>query len=376
MGRIFISHRSADYAESVAPLHGRLVAAYGETNVILDKTHFVPGEDWLPQILSSVATTDIIILALTPSWRSRSPRPSQTDYLIEELRLAKKLRKTILPVLIGVTPEEVRASMPLDLAWITDLQFLPNSPDDTVLQGALHTKGFRPEPGATLRNRKYPTIGNGSIAIRAAVNLLGSCLFPTSCASLSLQPNGARLQESVLEAFYVAALMCISTLLATGNLSAYQAARLAMGVVAGTAIIFALVQLLTVLGKRRPSVVSLFSHALHTASATAFVFVIWILGYWVVLPDDIQVYVYQLLSMPKLNADAAEQFFNRLSTANTIVLTVIQWGAILHAAYVVRGSFIAGVVAVGWRRWQAVSIIAVTFISLLMAWLILTSIEF
>ena len=257
MGRIFISHRSADYAESVAPLHGRLVAAYGETNVILDKTHFVPGEDWLPQILSSVATSDIIILALAPSWRAGSPRTSGTDYLIEELRLAKKLRKTIFPVLIGVTSEEVRASMPQDLAWITDLQFLPSSPDDTALQGALRTKGLHPVPGTASENRRSPTIGIGSIAIRAAGNLLRSCLFPTSCAALSLQPNGARLQESLLEAFYVAALMCISTLLATGDLSAYQAARLAMGVVAGTAIIFALVQLLTILGKRRPSVASL-----------------------------------------------------------------------------------------------------------------------
>ncbi|WP_395007161.1 toll/interleukin-1 receptor domain-containing protein [Undibacterium sp.] len=245
MSSIFVSYRSLDYDKGVAALYDKLVALYGSANVTLDRESFQPGATWLPQILSRVAMSEIVLCVIGPSWASSKERASSVlavDYVAEELALAKKLGKPILPISINVELSEVLKNLPPQLSWLSNLQFfkfdvLANDIGADVGASINKLSGIMPvghsDGTATISAQmKLATL----YALRSVV---GCVLNPTRYAAAALQSTHSSLWQSVLLSLVSLFPLSLSGTLIVGQLSIFALAKMLVLIVITTSLFYA-----------------------------------------------------------------------------------------------------------------------------------------
>src|SRR4051812_34526081 len=112
MPKIFISYRKQDSEAEVTHLYEDLKRRYGTSKVFLDSRTLVPGKEWLKQIESHLAETDVVLIVMGKEWSQLGRSGASCRLLnpedIYRLEIAAALRRhpgvDVIPVLLdGVT---------------------------------------------------------------------------------------------------------------------------------------------------------------------------------------------------------------------------------------------------------------------------------
>lgn len=340
----------------MSALRDALVHLYGNESVTLDRRSFISGINWLPQILSSVAMSEIVICAIGPSWEVGAIRANhEVDYLVEELQLARKLGKPIVPVCINSNVNLVLSSLPDQIRWLSDIHFFQFEPaagtSKENLASAISAYGGSRLLAAT--NSKSTLHRRFSNDILRAVHDAAESIFrPTSRAASALLPARGNTQRSVYFASCVVVLLCLDTVLISGEISLFSLASF-IGNIAITAVLFfGVFSTLSKLGNSRPSAASIVNYAIHCASTIFLLLAIWAMAFWLVLPDAAQL---RFVAMRRTDApfgQVLEKLFDDLTITSIVLTAIVQWGGLLHLIFVAWGVAKAGVVALGWKRWS------------------------
>jgi TIR domain len=374
MSSIFVSYRSLDYDNGVAALYDRLVALYGPTNVTLDRESFLPGATWLPQILSHVAMSEIVLCVIGPSWISSKERATSgdaVDYVAEELALAKKLGKPILPISINVEISEVLKIIPSELSWLSNLHFfkfdvLANDIGADIGASINKLSGIMPvghsDRSATISARmKLATL----YALRSIV---GCVLNPTRYAAAALQSTHSSLWQSVLLGLVSLLPLSLSGALVLGQLGIFAMAKMLVLIIITASLFFVNFFLLSKQTNSHPSILSLTSFSIHSAAVLNIVIGIWALLLWIFLPDTVQNKFISITNADGFTLYKIEALISDLTTWSKAVLAIFQWGLFIHFAYVIFGLARAGTIVLQWTRWKllfSLLPIVITFLGLI-----------
>lgn len=352
MSAIFLTYRHADSANGVLELYAHLAQAFGAHNLVLDKKNFVGGAEWLPQIRASVASCDALICVIGESGLAPSKEQVELgiDYVEEELLLAKKLAKPIIPVTLAGSSLDAWARLPSSLQWLKSIHAFPfdsRHPESIELLVQAIT-------GASGVKRLVSTHQTGHIAelrfslwstLRA---LLGSMLRPLGYASAALRPD----LQTLAQSFIISALsLCAYVLtgaLVWGTLTSFQIARFAASILAAGFIGYAIFYLCARIAATKVSSRSMLSYAFHSAGVLNAAIAVWFLVYWILLPEPIQE---ALLQVTASGDWRALQAIPNLSLVVYIGIYTIQGFAFVHLVYLLFGIAKAATVTLGSRMW-------------------------
>ncbi len=379
MSSIFVSYRSGDYDNGVAALYDRLATLYGSASVTLDKESFQAGATWLPQILSRVAMSEIIVCVIGPSWISTKKLTAaqwdvyertkngngEIDFVFEELTLAKNLGKPILPVLVGVTASQILKGLPPRLRWLSDLHFfISDELTDDISASISKLSGIVPigqlNSSATIIARMK------SATLYALRSLVGCVLNPTRYAAAALQSTHSSLWQSVLLSLVSLLPLSLSGALIVGQLSTFALAKVLALVVITASFFYAIFFLLSKLTYSSPSTLSLTSFSIHSAAVLNIVIGIWTLLLWIFLPNSVQSKFVSFFNSNELSFYAIETITADLTKSSITILAIFQWGLFIHFAYVIFGLARAGTIVLQWRHWKllfSIALVTVTFLS-------------
>ncbi len=168
MSLIFISHSSKDNAQAVALKNWLVDKGWDDLFLDLDPHHGISaGERWKQALIKAAGYCDAVILLISNHWL-------ESDYCMEEYRIAKKLNKQIFPLIIESPlaielPEEISNDwqfIHLDLGrtFFTQTVTLPDGVQDTVsfsdtglqaLSNGLNKAGLNPESFAWPLQEEY-----------------------------------------------------------------------------------------------------------------------------------------------------------------------------------------------------------------------------
>lgn len=370
MSGIFISYRSMDYEEGVSALYSHLIDLFGEEEVVLDKSSFTPGSSWLPQIRSKVAMSDIVICVIGSSWTTErnSPHHDEIDYVVEELTLAHKLGKKVIPITLGVNPNQIRNSLPPDITWLADIQFFLFDPkaagnDEAIGNLIVDLGGPKIRKGADVARQKLFTRGNFSM-LRVFYRTLGSIFRPTAHAASAMQSTLTSLQSSSLLAVASLALLSLVSILISGELSLFVVTRHTASLTVTALLAFVVLITMAKFAASRQSVLSIASFSIHFSAAVHTALSAWFLLLWIVLSDSVQ----QRFTSMTVNEipilQQIEALYADLTSETMWALVVIQFGLIIHLVIIVFGVWRAGVIVLGWKRWTQLPLYSVLAIAL------------
>ena len=134
MGKIFISHSSANNAEALA-IHDWL-AAQGWGDVFLDldpRRGLVAGDRWQAALKAAAEQCELILILISPDW-------AKSKWCLAEFLLAKQMNKQILGVLVKPTP---LADLPVELT--AEWQLVDLSAPDPGWSVTISPPRFEPE---------------------------------------------------------------------------------------------------------------------------------------------------------------------------------------------------------------------------------------
>jgi hypothetical protein len=120
--KIFISYRRDDTGGRAGRLFDLLAARYGAGRVFQDVTAVAPGTYFDDQVDSAIATSDVVLVVIGPSWLTSAggdgtrkiDRPD--DYVRHEVRAALQSDVRVVPVLVDDAELPSAAALPEDLA--------------------------------------------------------------------------------------------------------------------------------------------------------------------------------------------------------------------------------------------------------------------
>ncbi|TWO71768.1 toll/interleukin-1 receptor domain-containing protein [Caenimonas sedimenti] len=370
MSSIFISYRSSDFDRGVLMLYGRLAERFGAEHLTLDRLSFAPGANWLPQIRSRVAMADIVVCAMGPGWTGDAAAPAfgVTDYVLEELALARKLGKPVLPVALAVDPLAITRSLPAGLEWVSDLHFVrfdPMSGDAKALCEALDTLGG---PTVVRDASNGQAFGFGTkLVLDVSRSVLGSIFRPIGHAAAALQPV-AGLRRSFLLAGAALTVLCLSGLLVAGEINPFMVAKFLAAMAFSALVAFAAFGILSWPVKGRPSSGSIASFTLHCTAALYIALAAWLLVFWLVLPDAVHHRFAAIGDSDLPLMQQLESLDTSLTTGAKWRLGIVQACGLLHLLILVNAFSRAAAIALGWKRWVFLlpaSAVGVGFVAIL-----------
>ncbi|MGQ0777495.1 MAG: toll/interleukin-1 receptor domain-containing protein [Pseudonocardiales bacterium] len=112
MGGIFINYRRrGEGASFTQKLRDRLVAYFGEGQVFLDRHSIDVGEDFRDELTERLRDSEVVIAIIHQKWLTEFGR-SGKDWVLEELELALKHQKKIIPLLLNGVQAPTPAAWP------------------------------------------------------------------------------------------------------------------------------------------------------------------------------------------------------------------------------------------------------------------------
>jgi formylglycine-generating enzyme required for sulfatase activity len=121
MGKIFISYRRDDSAESSGRIDDRLVAKYGRVNVFKDVDNIPLGVDFRQVLTTEVAKCDVMLVIIGRQWVTMSDERSQrrldnaSDFVRIEVEAALARNIPVIPVLVQNAPMPQERGLPASL---------------------------------------------------------------------------------------------------------------------------------------------------------------------------------------------------------------------------------------------------------------------
>lgn len=134
MGKIFISHSSANNAEALA-IHDWLAeAGWGDVFLDLDpRRGLVAGDRWQAALKAAAESCELILILISPEW-------ARSKWCLAEFLLAKQMNKQILGVVVKPTP---LADLPVELT--AEWQLVDLSAPDAGWSTNIAPPRFEPE---------------------------------------------------------------------------------------------------------------------------------------------------------------------------------------------------------------------------------------
>ena len=133
---IFISYRRSDSRDAAGRVRAELAKIFGGRRVLMDVHTIEPGHDFRSEIDRDISRSDIVLIFIGAMWLTLRNEKTQTlrlfaekDYVRYEIESALKLRKPIIPVLLGDARQPKAADVPPSIADLTFLQPKPIRPD-------------------------------------------------------------------------------------------------------------------------------------------------------------------------------------------------------------------------------------------------------
>jgi hypothetical protein len=363
MSSIFISYRSSD-RELVADLFESLSTAFGADQICMDRSTFIPGADWLQQIRAQVASADCLVIAIGPGWLSQEPadlNPTTVDYVVEELSLARHLRKPIVPVLLEVSAKQVSLNLPVKINWINKLHFVQWQRDtkrqSTLILSISNIAGVQQ---ASVTTNKSHTSAKIRSTIRSAMTRsFGSLISPVGYAATSLRPNTQNLAVSIAQAAFAVALLVVTAILLSGDISAYSTAKILLSMTILAAFAFVGHVTSQHLTKSPVSGLSSSSFALHFAATLNTLIALWSLVLWLGTPDSVH---QTLTSLTDSELPLEQNLYSKFSTLtreSIIFLALLNGAFSIHTIYLVYGNARAVAISLGSRQWLPIAILAI-----------------
>jgi WD40 repeat protein len=134
VGKIFISHSSANNAEALAINDWLAEQGWGDVFLDLDpKRGLVAGDRWQAALKAAAEQCELILIMISPEW-------AKSRWCLAEFLLAKQMNKQILGVLVKPTPI---ADLPVELT--AEWQLVDLSAPDTGWSVTLSPPRFEPE---------------------------------------------------------------------------------------------------------------------------------------------------------------------------------------------------------------------------------------
>ncbi len=143
-----------------------LQSYFGESSFFLDVSwhSLPPGSVWPQELRLCVESSRIVLAVIGPSWyEGLRSRPKKEDWVRQEIGLALKLGKIVIPVLLQGAAAPTRAQLPRDLWGLADRQALtlPNFGQERSVAIERLLKRLQAErpievpPGSTIPFAKY-----------------------------------------------------------------------------------------------------------------------------------------------------------------------------------------------------------------------------
>ncbi len=134
MGKIFISHSSANNAEALAINDWLAEQGWGDVFLDLDpKRGLVAGDRWQAALKSAAEQCELILIMISPEW-------AKSRWCLAEFLLAKQMNKQILGVVVKQTPI---ADLPVELT--AEWQLVDLSAPDTGWSVTISPPRYEPE---------------------------------------------------------------------------------------------------------------------------------------------------------------------------------------------------------------------------------------
>lgn len=208
--RVFVCYRRDDSRWQANLLADELAARFGQTAVFMDVDNVRPG-DWRRQVDASLADCAAVIVVIGPRWLAEfSRRTAGEDQVRYEIAQALKRGKVIVPVTVDHAEIPDRASLPEDIAALSDAQGYELGVDvmwrPTVGKLLDDLSGFLAgHPGADLH-------GNGSVAAVDAVHAATVPEHPVRPHEPVSGPGHSRFGQPLLVGLAVLAVVLIGLL--------------------------------------------------------------------------------------------------------------------------------------------------------------------
>ncbi|MEJ8848210.1 toll/interleukin-1 receptor domain-containing protein [Variovorax rhizosphaerae] len=128
MAKVFISYRHIN-AESAEPLFEGLVKRFGSTNVFFDSSAIEPGEVFPEKIRCALEAATVVLVVIGRGWgdirdgQGKFRLSDPQDWVRTEIRLALKLGKRIIPVVLRGAAMPPREELPEDIREIALLSW-------------------------------------------------------------------------------------------------------------------------------------------------------------------------------------------------------------------------------------------------------------
>lgn len=117
-GAVFLSYRREGTCHIAGRLADRLIERLGSTRVFMDVDTIEPGIDFAAAIASGVASCDVLIVLIGPTWstiadqRGRRKLDDPDDFVVLEIQAALELEIRVIPVLVDGAVMPDRCDLP------------------------------------------------------------------------------------------------------------------------------------------------------------------------------------------------------------------------------------------------------------------------
>jgi TIR domain/Carboxypeptidase regulatory-like domain len=116
MPGIFISYRRNESAGHAGRLFDRLTARFGEDRVFMDVDTLVPSDHFATRIEKAIATADVMLVLIGPTWTTQADRLARPDdFIRREIQAALRVECRLVPVCLDGAAMPDAAALPVEL---------------------------------------------------------------------------------------------------------------------------------------------------------------------------------------------------------------------------------------------------------------------
>ncbi|HEX5120381.1 MAG TPA: toll/interleukin-1 receptor domain-containing protein [Pseudonocardiaceae bacterium] len=136
MPDVFINFRHGDEDATAALIEHDLSDRFGSTKVFRDSKSIRAGDDFARELFAAVHDCKVMLAVIGDRWLTNANGDRllerEQDWIRRELLEARAFGVRVIPVLVGVHVRPLdKADLPLELAWLADMQHRPFSTRNT-----------------------------------------------------------------------------------------------------------------------------------------------------------------------------------------------------------------------------------------------------
>ncbi|MET7633569.1 MULTISPECIES: toll/interleukin-1 receptor domain-containing protein [unclassified Streptomyces] len=133
MTDVFINYRTGDGDKTAALIDQELSRRFGSDRIFRASKSIAPGQAYPDELLAGLRRSAVVLAVIGPDWTNFQSRlRDPEDWVRKEIMEAFDCELAVVPVLDGrKTDRLIKADLPDELAWLTEIQSVPFSTHDT-----------------------------------------------------------------------------------------------------------------------------------------------------------------------------------------------------------------------------------------------------